>query len=92
MAQKVALVGLSTVGGGLILGPGGITTDGDGFIVSIIGDAIAPHAPFTGLHLAAVMVEGSPDTFVNGRPLCRIGDLASCGHVVDDGDFDLFCL
>lgn len=95
--SQIALVGISTVFGGpgattpgVILGPGGIMQFADGDIVSVVGDAIAAHGP--DVHTAAVMVTGSPDTFVNGKPLCRIGDLASCGCSVTNGDLDAYCL
>lgn len=95
--SQVALVLLSAVDGGpgstgpgIITGPGGLTQFADGLIVSIVGDTIAPHGP--GAHLAATIISGSPDTFVNGRPLVRVGDPASCGCVVLAGDFDLFCI
>lgn len=95
--SQIALVGLSAVDGGpgstgpgIILGLGGFDQYGDGFVVAVVGDAIAPHG--IGLHIAAVMVEGSPDTYVNGKPLCRVGDLASCGCVVIEGDFDAYCI
>lgn len=94
---QVALVGVSTVSGG----PGyefpGIITGIEGFdqfcdkdVVAVVGAQIEPHGP--GLHEAATMVEGSPDTRVNGLPLCRVGDLASCGCTVDNGSLDTFCL
>jgi uncharacterized Zn-binding protein involved in type VI secretion len=94
---QIALVGLSTVFGGpgaeepgVILGSGGLDQFADGDIVSVVGDSIAAHG--LGLHAAATMIEGSPDTFVNGIPLCRVGDAASCGCVVQDGDFDVYCI
>ena len=32
---------------------------------------------------------GSPDVYVNGRPLCRIGDSISCGDVMMTGSGDV---
>lgn len=97
MPLSVALVGVSTVFGGpgavtpgVILGLGGIGQFADSDVVAVVGDAIASHGP--GLHIAATMVSGSPDTLVNGKPLCRQGDLASCGCSVIAGDFDAFCI
>lgn len=95
--SQVALIGISQVGGGpgatgtgTITGPGGVTTYGDGDIVSIVGDTITTHGP--GAHIAAHITTGSPDTFVNGTSLVRVGDLASCGCAVLAGDFDAFCI
>ena len=95
--RKIALVGVSTVGGGpgatgagIILGPGGKAQYGDSIIVSVVGDAVAPHGP--GAHTNAHIIEGSPNTFVNGIPLVRVGDAASCGCAVLDGDWDAFCI
>ncbi len=85
-----ALVGDSTVGGGLILGPGAPDVICNGFVVSCIGDVVAPHAPFTGAHLAAVIVTASPDVIADGRPVTRLGDVASCGHVVVNGSVDVY--
>lgn len=31
-------------------------------------------------HSAPVMVTSSTKVFANGIPICRLGDLASCGH------------
>lgn len=97
MTLPIALVNLSVVGGGpgatgngVILGLGGITQFGDDLVVAVVGDAIAAHGP--GAHAAATLTTGSPDTFVNGKPLCRIGDEASCGCTVLLGDEDTFCL
>jgi uncharacterized Zn-binding protein involved in type VI secretion len=96
MAQ-IALRGLSTVffgpgatSYGLITGTEGQTTYGDGDIVAVVGDSIATHGPPP--HVGATMIQGSPDTFVNGLPLCRVGDMASCGCHVTNGDFDTYCI
>lgn len=94
---QIALVGVSLVGGGagstgdgVITGPGGLAQFADGQIVSVVGDAVAYHGP--GAHTAATIITGSPDTFVVGKPLVRVGDAASCGCTVLEGDFDAFCL
>jgi uncharacterized Zn-binding protein involved in type VI secretion len=96
MPQPIALVGVSTVSGGpgyefpgVITGLEGFDQYGDSDIVAVVGANIEPHGP--GLHAAATMVQGSPDTFVNGLALCRVGDLASCGCTVDNGSPDTFC-
>ena len=94
---QIALVGISTVGGGagatgsgVITGPGGLAQFADGDIVSVLGDAVSPHG--LGAHEAATIITGSPDTFVNGKSLVRVGDQASCGCTVQAGDYDAFCI
>jgi uncharacterized Zn-binding protein involved in type VI secretion len=96
---EIAKVGISTVFGGpgavtpgVIIGSGGGAGQlADGDIVSVVGDAIASHGP--GAHAAATMVTGSPDTSVNGFPLVRVGDQASClCTVIAGGDIDAFCV
>lgn len=49
--------------------------------VVVLGDKVKPH----GSHDSAFirMIEGSPWLSIGGRPVCRSGDLASCGHVAD---------
>lgn len=93
---NVAIVGVSTVffgpGAvfpGIITGQLGIDQYCDTDLVSCVGDSIEPHGPPP--HVDAVMVQGSPDTFVNGLPLCRLNDLASCGCHVIIGSLDTFC-
>lgn len=46
--------------------------------VVCVGDPVAPHG--LGIHGGATMVQGSSRVFINGRSVCRNGDLASCGH------------
>jgi uncharacterized Zn-binding protein involved in type VI secretion len=97
MSQAVALRGLSTVFGGpgatspgLITGSLGQTTDGDTDVVAVVGDSIATHGPAP--HIGATMIQGSVSCFVNGLPLCRLGDAASCGCVViGPCSTDTFC-
>jgi uncharacterized Zn-binding protein involved in type VI secretion len=93
----VARVGIDTVffgpGAefpGAITGQLGIDQYCDSDLISCVGDSIAPHGPPP--HDAAVMVQGSLDTFVNGIPICRMGDLASCQCYVISGSPDTFCI
>ena len=46
--------------------------------VVCVGDPVAPHG--LGVHGGATMIQGSSTVFINGRAVCRDGDLASCGH------------
>ena len=43
-----------------------------------VGDAVQRHG--RGAHGGPRMSTGSATVFVNGKPLCREGDAASCGH------------
>lgn len=85
--RNKALVGDSVVGGGLIVGPGAPSVICSGFIVACVGDAVAPHG--TGAHANATIVTGSKSVFADGRPVARIGDLASCGHVIASGSAEV---
>jgi uncharacterized Zn-binding protein involved in type VI secretion len=94
---NLALTGFSTVffgpGAvfpGLITGQLGIDQYGDSFVVSCVGDSIEPHGPPP--HDNAVMIQGSTDTFVNGLPVCRLNDLASCACHVINGSLDTFVI
>lgn len=75
-------VGISTAGG-VITGPGCPTVLVEGVPCVVVGDTVAPHG--TGLHAAATMVSGSPTVFAGGKPVCREGDAASCGHLLTLG-------
>lgn len=86
----MALVGRSTVNGGLVTGPGAVSTFGEGVPVALVGDAVAPHDPFIGEHLAATLVQGSVSVIVEGRPVVYVGCLASCGHAVESGAVSIF--
>jgi uncharacterized Zn-binding protein involved in type VI secretion len=49
-------------------------------LVLRLGDPVAPHG--TGVHATAVMAEASARLIVEGLGVCRLGDLASCGHAL----------
>jgi|WetSurSiteA1Bulk_404760.scaffolds.fasta_scaffold00002_109 uncharacterized Zn-binding protein involved in type VI secretion len=53
--------------------------------VICVDDKVSPHPPYDGLHSSAKMAEGSSNLFVLGKKVCRMGDLASCGHQITDG-------
>lgn len=73
----IARVGVDSAGG-IILGGGQSTLYVNGALAAVVGDSVTPHGP--GAHAAAVMVEGSPTLFAEGKAVCRAGDAASCGH------------
>lgn len=64
--------------GGLIVGGKNSRVRAEGLPVVVLGDAVAGHGMSP--HSAAVMVSASPRVFAGGIPVCRAGDLASCGH------------
>ena len=80
---KVALVGVSTVGGGPITGPGAPSVKANGSIVSVLGDAVASHG--SGPHAAATIITASGTVSAEGKAVARVGDLASCGHTITGG-------
>lgn len=49
----------------------------DGQLVVLLGDPVEPHGPAA--HAAPVMVEASTWLRLDGVPVCRAGNLASCG-------------
>ena len=68
--------------GGTQLGGGQSTVYVDGVLWVVRGDAVASHAPcpVPPSHCAATMVGASATVFAGGKPVCRAGDAASCGH------------
>ena len=76
--RGVARVGLDTAGGPII-GGGNTRVFVDGTPAAVIGDPVTGHAPDA--HAAPVMILGSTRVLAAGRPVCRLADSASCGHV-----------
>ena len=73
----VSRVNLDTAGG-LIVGNLAPTVYVETYNVVVIGAAVQPHGAAP--HNNAVMVGGSTTVFANNIGVCRVGDLASCGH------------
>lgn len=73
----VARVGTDAAGG-TILGGGNSHVFCNGALVAVLGDAVAGHGKSP--HAAPVMASASGSVFINGIPVCRAGDAASCGH------------
>lgn len=82
----IARVGIDTVGGALITGPGEPSVKVNGATVSVLGDAVAPHGPPP--HDAATIIQASGTVKAGGIGVVRVGDLASCGDVVATGSPD----
>ena len=68
----------SNQAGGVIVGPGASTVKAEGARVTLKGDSIAAHGKPP--HAAPVMVGASETVFAEGKPVCREGDAATCGH------------
>lgn len=71
----ISLVGESQAGG-VITGPGAPTWTVLGKPISLLGDGVAGHG--TGAHAGPVMVESSAWMSINGVPVVREGNRASC--------------
>lgn len=73
----VALAGLDTAGG-VQLGGGQSRFGINGHTVVVVGDPVQSHG--NGEHGHAHMTTGSAWFTIDGKAVCRAGDLASCGH------------
>lgn len=79
---RVALVGSSTAGGGVVLN-GSSTVKIDGRPVALVGSSIAPHGKAP--HSNSRITSGSSTVFIGGVPVARVGDSTLCGHPVSGG-------
>lgn len=59
---------------------GGVRIDGN--LIVTVGDLIQPHDDSSPHDGAPFMLQGSPFVYAYGRPVCFLGALANCGHVV----------
>ena len=77
----VSLVGRDSAGG-VIVGQLQSRHFSDGIPWSVVGDSVAPHAPCPRIpiHCSATMASGSPRHFIDGIPVIRAGDPATCSH------------
>jgi len=66
--------------GGKELGGQVSTVFVDGENVIVVGDKVEPHGKSPHGPSPPTMVEGSSTVFIEGHPVCREGDKASCGH------------
>jgi len=75
--RGISRVGLD-VAGSTIIGVLAPKVQVENVPIVCLGAPVAGHgrAP----HSAPVMVTSSTKVFANGIPICRLGDLASCGH------------
>lgn len=68
------------VAGGVILGMGGTGFKVAGKVIAVKGDAVTPHPPVPPHTSGPTMATGQSNFRVNGIPVCRAGDTATCGH------------
>jgi len=64
--------------GGAQLGNQNTTVFVNGYEAIVLNDKVAGHGKPP--HSAPVMSTASPNIFIQGIPVCRQGDTASCGH------------
>lgn len=80
MSKGIAVVALDAAGGAQ-MGNQFAPWTVEGQTIVGVGDLVTPHAPGPPHSPAPpTMVTGSPWFSINGVPVCREGDLASCGH------------
>lgn len=83
----------STVSGGLVLLPPPPSQHLRNIFVNVapivvVGQRVQSHGPSP--HNTATMAQGSPNVFAYGLPVCREGDLASCGDPASNGSTNVF--
>lgn len=75
---------IDTINGGVQLSGPQSTVNVEGQLWVVIGwkGASHPPCPKPKIHCAGnwSMVQGSSNVYAEGIPVCRAGDLASCGH------------
>ena len=78
---RISLATVDTCGG-LIQNSVGIRSTINGNPIAVRGDTVVSHAPCPVVpsHCAAATQEASSGAFINGIPIVRAGDEASCGH------------
>lgn len=69
--------------GGAIVAATQSTVRAGGARVAVVGDPVTPHGPPP--HNAASMATGSPTVSAEGIRVCRVGDVATCGHRASGG-------
>lgn len=74
--------------GGFIIGNLAPTVFINGSPVAVRGATVQGHG--LGTHASPVLDGSSLVVFANGIPICRVGDLASCGHPISSGSSTVF--
>jgi uncharacterized Zn-binding protein involved in type VI secretion len=78
----VCRIGVDKAGGTILSSSNG-TVLVNGIPASVMGSKVAGHGK--GSHSSPTMVTGSPNVFIQGVPVVRNGDSASCGHTAGPG-------
>lgn len=74
--------------GGLITGNLAPTVFINGSPIAVKGATVQGHG--LGSHAGPVLDGSSYVVFANGIPICRVGDLASCGHAITGGSSTVY--
>lgn len=74
------------VGGGQVIATTLFTTS-YGKKIARDGDSVTPHG--VGPHAAATLIASQTQFIVEGKPVCRIGDSATCGDTISPGPGNL---
>lgn len=75
----IAVRSLDSAGGPQLAGNSGNFLV-EGQPVVCVGDPVTPHGPPIPKHTGPTMAEGVGWFIINGKPVCREGNLADCGH------------
>ncbi len=79
MANGVMRLTVDQAGGKALLTTNA-TVFAENNLLMCLGDLVAPHGDSPHGTNPVPMVEASQKVFVGGRPVCRQGDKAQCGH------------
>lgn len=89
--MPVARTNIDTVSGALITSSGhNINSYVNDQLIAVVGDDVEDHWYYSQYHTSVTLVEGSEVAFVDGIPICRYGDAASCGCTIESGSDDTF--
>ena len=73
-------------GGGLIIGPGAVTTFCEGTKVSLVGDGLTTHGEPPHTSGSSLVANGSATVFCEGKPVTVAGiSIATCAHPIGPG-------
>jgi Uncharacterized conserved protein len=86
-SNKGIAVGMEDIAGGQQLAGGQNTFFVRGKLAVVKGDPVMPHGEPP--HDMPIMIEASDKFFIQGKPVCREGDHASCGHTTTGRPFFL---
>ena len=77
--------GVDSAGGGIITSAVQAFVSIDGRRWIVVGDPVAAHG--SGSHNSATMAAGAGFVSIDGVPVCRLGDAATCGHTATGSGF-----